>query len=985
MKHSRARIGLSLCVLAFALSHSACAVPDREWHTVDLGPYIGGGFAGQVEFRPESATPGEGEKPTVGGVPFHVVKDENGNWRAVDVGLSKWRTMEHDERTLSFYPNWCKANAKDGDLVLHLPKGLYYRAYVLAASADDADTEPVLTLRSGVFRARGFLADATAAVPRWNAKETPAGLTQIAGKIVDNEGETREGRLLVVPVAIPAGKLLKVVCTDAHLSAKTTFDVQLTGRLHTKVSAPDPANFSLMPLGLPSGAQVFGITFERAPVSLLVEGASTWNIFPDARQAVMKLTLENLTDETRKVVVKAQWRRDGRGGGQKPESRAWKVTLGPREHRTLVHEPECRQFGRYAYTVALKDGELGDLLVHHTSFARLPEFADAPLTEALRSRFCVWWWNGAHNTLGADAGLDAVDWLGTGYGAPFGHTKNTGELLKNRGIPGYFDGAAYCFHEFGISGAHMMRYPSLVLEEPRYKLTEKEEAGFKERWDWAVKHCKKIRQEEPHKKIIFGNSSFNGIEEFLYRKFPADLFDYLGHEACGLMRMPERQPELATLQEAYWFRRALEEYGYEKPMTGCHEWLYHSTNPGNHNEQAQADLYVRDMLHGLAYGFDRICPATLEDVGNGYYWSNWGAAGLVTRAPDVHPKLSYVAYAVAAHMVGDADFVRAVDTGSHSAYCLEFSRRRGDKVFACWTLRGQRRMHMIGRFDAGGASLVAQQGNSEPLEEEEEGVVEFDLSPSPVFVTGVTACEGVKLGKPVYAEPPLGGGRVLHALDSLEGWQAVDEASEALDNDNFDMPRQKGKFEVRAVEDEARGGCLEFRLISRGERPPWVPSYQVIGAREPIEIPGVPTHIGLHVRGNSGWGRVNVELRDAKGEKWLSVGMPNAWNANDEMSVSYIIFDGWRWVQIPLPGHYAGGFHWPRFANWRHDDGDGIVDYPLSLTGLVVEQREKIVYVNQMVDASREPVRLSGLTALYANPEVVGDWEQKVLLEGEQR
>jgi hypothetical protein len=120
---------------------------------------------------------------------------------------------------------------------------------------------------------------------------------------------------------------------------------------------------------------------------------------------------------------------------------------------------------------------------------------------------------------------------------------------------------------------------------------------------------------------------------------------------------------------------------------------------------------------------------------------------------------------------------------------------------------------------------------------------------------------------------------------------------------------------------------------------------------------------------------VDLELRDAKGERWVSIGMPDAWNANDEQSVSYIVFDGWRWMEIPMPGHYGSGFHWPRYANWRHDDGDGIVDYPLSLTGLIVEQRKKILYVNDMVDASTEPVRLSGLTALYGNPEIVDDWE----------
>ena len=47
--------------------------------------------------------------------------------------------------------------------------------------------------------------------------------------------------------------------------------------------------------------------------------------------------------------------------------------------------------------------------------------------------------------------------------------------------------------------------------------------------------------------------------------------------------------------------------------------------------------------------------------------------------------------------------------------------------------------------------------------------------------------------------------------------------------------------------------------------------------------------------------------------------------------------------------------------------------YPLTFTGFVVELREQIVYVNEMVEASKQPIRLSGLTAVYGDPEETGD------------
>lgn len=997
MMRSLSVLGVMLVVTCSARSavggQSATAKPFVPYETIDLKGYLEGyertdrrtkkelpriPYRSSLAFAPESAPSEEDGVVRIGGVPFLVSRDAKGHWQAVDVGLSKWRTRESDERSLSFYPGWCRASAKDGDLVFHLPKGLYFRAHLLAASSGREGAEPIVTLRAGLFQNRGFLANTTVDVPAFDATAS-AGPLPVPGQVVNAQGKAQSARLFVVPVTIPVGDLLKIVSTDKYLGARISLDVQLMARLHVKVSAPDPANFSMMPLGLPSAVQVFGITFERAPVSLLVEGDSTWNIFPDAKTPAMNLILQNLTDQPHAIEMAARWRGLGRDAGGSPGVHSWKLTLAARESKTVKHELACERVGLHEYAATLKDASLGELAVHRTTFARLPKFPNAPLKPGLRSRFCTWWWNGTHSTLSGDAGLDAVDWLGLGYVHWFTRTKNSQALAAERGVRGYFDKAILCLHEFNISGPQMMQYPPIMTGEPRYKLNEKEEARFQATWKQSVDKCEKTRAESPDTEIIFGNSSFNGIEEFLHRKFPSKLFDSLGHESCALMRMPERQPELASVQEAYWFKRALEEYGYKQPLTGCAEGRYHATNPGNHSWQAQADLYVRDILHDLAYGFSRICPSCMDDVGNGYYWSNWGASGLVTRAPDVHPKLSYVTYAVAGHILSDADFVRAVPTGSHSAYCLEFDRRRGDKVFACWTLRGSRPMTLRGSLGSPSSPeaplLTGSQGNTRRLVVS-QGAVAFDITPSPVFVEAIKKCEAVALGPPVYGERPRVRTQVVSALRSLTGWRSISEPSNALDNDNFDYARQKGEFEVKVVDDEAKGQCLQFALKGLGGRKPWIPAYQTIALKKPIEIPDQPTAIGLYVKGNSGWGRINLELRDAKGERWLSIGMPNAWNANDEMSVSYIIFDGWRWMQIPLPGHYPSGFHWPRYANWRHDDGDGIVDYPLSLTGVVVEQRQKIVYVTEMVDASTQPVRIAELTAVYGDPERVDDWER---------
>ena len=69
---------------------------------------------------------------------------------------------------------------------------------------------------------------------------------------------------------------------------------------------------------------------------------------------------------------------------------------------------------------------------------------------------------------------------------------------------------------------------------------------------------------------------------------------------------------------------------------------------------------------------------------------------------------------------------------------------------------------------------------------------------------------------------------------------------------------------------------------------------------------------------------------------------------------------------MKLPGQYPfDNYNWPRNCNWRHVGGDGLVDYPLRLTKLIVEMREKLVHVDEMVDATSKTVLLDQLMCSY--------------------
>jgi hypothetical protein len=80
-------------------------------------------------------------------------------------------------------------------------------------------------------------------------------------------------------------------------------------------------------------------------------------------------------------------------------------------------------------------------------------------------------------------------------------------------------------------------------------------------------------------------------------------------------------------------------------------------------------------------------------------------------------------------------------------------------------------------------------------------------------------------------------------------------------------------------------------------------------------------------------------------------------------------FDGWRYVRFELPGHLGyDSFRRHGTTWWRSDHGDGIVDLPLTLDRIIIEQRSHILYVNDVQPAASDSVNLGKLYAEYASP-----------------
>ena len=170
------------------------------------------------------------------------------------------------------------------------------------------------------------------------------------------------------------------------------------------------------------------------------------------------------------------------------------------------------------------------------------------------------------------------------------------------------------------------------------------------------------------------------------------------------MRMPETQPlDFVANNASLWMdRQILDAYGYkDKPITQCYEICYPEHEP-RQSLAAHAGGLLRPPRDALA-GVGRARssgPGSITDMGNSYYFSNWGACGFCFAKPDVRPKPSYVAIATMTQQLDGAKFTprradriaggvcggvqeagrrlrdRAVDVARHAAARARCRRRR---------------------------------------------------------------------------------------------------------------------------------------------------------------------------------------------------------------------------------------------------------------------------------------------------------------------
>jgi len=266
------------------------------------------------------------------------------------------------------------------------------------------------------------------------------------------------------------------------------------------------------------------------------------------------------------------------------------------------------------------------------------------------------------------------------------------------------------------------------------------------------------------------------------------------------------------------------------------------------------------------------------------------------------------------------------------------------------------------------------------------GKVTFTIGTAPVYVRGLTGDPKITLGAPDHSDAKPGPHAVTLANLGDGTWKLSAERDKDYEDNHREFIRRfPGQFSLHAAAGpEGKGKALAVRLEKQPKERRTMPFYSTLVPTKPIVIGGKASHLGLWVKAASDWGRVVYCLKDAKGERWLSVGKKDEWNVDDTHNWSAFNYDGWRYLTFELPANApydlyreAGTSFWGNYpplavkdakVKRLEGDSDMVVDLPLTLEKIIVERRTHVIHATDLMPASSDDVLLGALLAEYEAP-----------------
>jgi len=928
-------------------------------------------------------------------VPF-VLPAREGDADHVDVGASLF-DLRMDESTgfQLTHRTWpSPAGDHPSRIMFTVPKHAYRRAWVLAGCDGEPYSTPVLTIR--FFRpAKGWPLDSVVRVPELTAETGPEGAKRIPVKMKDGTA----GGLWLLPVEIDSFWLA------SDFREVETLSVELTKEVKDYRRFPRPQNYGSYQGGLPSAVRLYGLTFEKAPVAVIASSDRSGNVYTDPEKPVWIVTLASQAAEGCAAQVTVDIT-DPYGASVASLMAQAAVPAGGEAQ--VRFDPPPGKYGLYkVHTTVTCDGHVQS---REGALLFLPP--DRRKADKTNSRWGLWNWGGGHSTNpNTDDNLRLFKALGAKIGArgSYEDREKWGvgphQNLTYRGrMPGRrppewaekdpYDPAEYAafseeigkkaagakhaipdleyaavYAEHTISPRLSRGAPPDAFGEPWWEYTEAEKQGIRARSIGAKAAFEGIRKHAPGLRSLFGWGWPLFALPFMREQFPKDLFDGFGVDIPQYERMPEAPPRSRGCTLLYFLNREMKRWGYEdKEIVHC-ESYFPASLPLALGHRGQADSVVRTAVLSLALGTDRfIWTWTLHDCEDYWGTQHYGCSGMIGRRPEYNPKLAGAAYATMTQLLDMADYDGYLPTGSLSAYCVRFKTQDG-LVYCLWTIRGSRPMTLAASPE-GELVMVDENGNETALQLA-DGAVTLTLTPTPVWVVARSGeVERAAVGAPTYTEEP-GPHRLM--LDDFDTWRwtLAEDRCERYEEGSWDVRRIPGPMQAETAQSPQRASPVVRVTLAKepDDKAPLVSWYGVFTPPEPILIPGKARALGLRVNGNSSWGRIVYELVDAKGEVYLSCGTKNVVDSDDINSWSYFNFDGWRYMEFPLPGNCPGDNYREKDSVWWGQDAEGVVDLPLRLSKIIVEMPTHHIYASDILPCDNLTVELDDLMAVYDNPE----------------